>query len=78
MSKNYYVIFLAIPDGRAGEPFTAKTIKVGSHVTSQKAYGDVNFDNGTIILNGNRVELHPGTKVDHDTEFFINTPINVP
>ena len=72
------IMFLQNQNITGSNTFTAKTIKVGSHVTSQKAYGDVNFDNGTIILNGNRVELHPGTKVDLDTEFFINTPINVP
>ncbi len=55
-----------------GGRYEAKTIKVGRSVTTSQPQGDVIFSQGDYHLIGNRVELHPGTKVTHGATMKIS------
>ena len=46
-----------------GGYYEANTIKVGNHVTTSQAQGDVYFLQGNYKLAGNEIELHPGTNI---------------
>lgn len=53
--------------------YSARSIKVGNHVTDDKAAGDVVFKEGSIKLKANEVELNEGTSINVGTEFVIET-----
>lgn len=50
----------------------ARMIKVGNHVTTMQAQGDVNFTAGDHVLVGDEVEIHPGTTVSLGATLEIN------
>lgn len=49
--------------------YTGNSIYVGNNVTSTKPTGDVNIQNSQITIQGKRLELHPGTKIDKNFKF---------
>ncbi len=49
-----------------------KRVVIGSNVTSEKKTGKVVFKNGKTVINAERVELRPGTKIESGTVFKIN------
>jgi hypothetical protein len=49
--------------------YTGNTIYVGNNVTSTKPAGDVNIQNSHVTIQGKRLELHPGTKIDKNFIF---------
>lgn len=51
--------------------YSARKIKVGNHVTDNKATGNVIFKEGSIKLKANEVELNEGTSINVGTEFSI-------
>lgn len=53
--------------------YSARKIKVGNHVTDNKATGNVIFKEGSIKLKANEVELNEGTSINVGTEFVIET-----
>jgi len=52
-----------------GGYYEADKIKVGNSVTSTRSPGDVNLIQGSYILTGSEVELHPGTTVSSGVQF---------
>ena len=48
-----------------------KRVVIGSNVTSEKKTGKVVFKNGKTVINAERVELRPGTKIESGTVFKI-------
>ena len=54
--------------------YKADTIKVGSHVTDEKARGEVVFDGGEVTLTGReKVILDRGTTIKPGTKFEVQT-----
>ena len=51
--------------------FEAKTIKVGKNVTTTQTQGEVNFSQGSYKLNGDQIEIYPGTTISLGTTVEI-------
>ena len=51
--------------------FVAATVVayVGNNVTATKSEGEVNIQNSHISINGKRLELHAGTRIDRNFLF---------
>lgn len=60
--KNIFIQNENINDNRN---YLGDQIHVGHHVTTQKPVGNVVIENANVIINGNTVELHPGTTITH-------------
>ena len=60
--KNLYIQNETINNTRN---YVGKNILIGNHVTSEKPAGNVLIENANVSIQGNSVELHPGTKIIH-------------
>ena len=49
--------------------YKGNSIYVGNNVTNTNPTGNVNIQNSHITIQGNRLELHPGTRIDKIFEF---------
>lgn len=49
--------------------YRGNTIYVGNNVTATKSEGEVNIQNSHISINGKRLELHAGTRIDRNFLF---------
>ena len=49
--------------------YRGNTIYVGNNVTATKPEGEVNIQNSHISINGKRLELHAGTRIDRNFLF---------
>lgn len=49
--------------------YRGNTIYVGNNVTATKPEGEVNIQNSHITINGKRLELHAGTRIDKNFKF---------
>lgn len=49
--------------------YKGNTIYVGNNVTSRKPTGDVNIQNSNITIQGKRLELRAGTRIDKNFKF---------
>ena len=49
--------------------YKGNNIYVGKNVTPSKPIGNVNIQNAHITIQGNRLELHPGTRIDKNFKF---------
>lgn len=48
-----------------------EAVIVGSHVTSSKAYGPVNFQGGNVTIRGNEIRLEDGTTINANSNVTI-------
>ncbi len=67
--KNLYIQNDTINNTRN---YVGKNIFIGNHVTTEKPIGDVIVENANVSIQGNSVELHPGTRINQS-----NVKINV-
>ena len=67
--KNLYIQNETINNTRK---YVGDNILIGNHVTSEKPAGNVLIENANVSIQGNSVELHPGTKIIHSC-LNINT-----
>jgi len=49
--------------------YKGNSIYVGNNVTSTKPTGNVNIQNSHVTIQGKRLELHPGTRIDKNFKF---------
>lgn len=49
--------------------YKGRIIKIGRNVTDTRSQGDVNIQNSNITIEGQRLELHPGTSIDKNFQF---------
>lgn len=66
-SKDLYIQNVDIQN--ESRVYKGKNIYVGNNVTSTKPLGEVNIQNSNIIIQGKRLELHSGTKIDKNFKF---------
>lgn len=58
--KNIYIQNETINDDRT---YVGDNILIGNHVTTEKPSGNVIIENAKVTIQGNSVQLHPGTKI---------------
>ena len=49
--------------------YKGNAIYIGNNVTSTKPTGDVNIQSSNITIQGKRLELRPGTRIDKNFKF---------